>query len=87
MCVRPLQANFANDCEALSCLEINTVKGVCRSSAVNFIIDASPRDFEAALVNAVEQSGYRLRFRGYKAIPDPTTATGWNGPLVLADHP
>ena len=70
--------NFDYDCEDLVSLEINTKKGECRSSGVNFFIDVDPRDFEAALVNAVEHSGYRLRFRDFRPKPDPTTVTGWS---------
>ena len=35
------------------------------------------RDFESALVNAVDHSGHRLRHRSYLPIRDPSTPTGW----------
>ncbi len=39
------------------------VGGDCRSSAMNYPFTVDPRDFEAALVNAVNHAGHRLRWR------------------------
>jgi hypothetical protein len=35
------------------------------------------RDFEAALVNAVDHAGYRTPFRGYGPTPENGTETGY----------
>lgn len=82
-----LQANFKYNCEDLTSMQINTHSGQCRSSVVNFFIDVDPYDFEVALVNAVEHSGHRLRFRNYRPIADNNTETGWNGAWDLAPGP
>ncbi len=81
------QANFKYNCEDLTSMQINTHSGQCRSSVVNFFIDVDPYDFEVALVNAVEHSGHRLRFRNYRPIADNNTETGWNGAWDLAPGP
>jgi hypothetical protein len=57
-------------------MEVNIVNG-CRSHAVNFPFTVEPLLFEAALVNAVQHTGHRLRFRNIRPVADNSTATGW----------
>lgn len=74
-----LQINFDPnyDCESLTGLEGNWMGAYCRQALIHYRIKVGLRDFEAALVNAVDHAGYRIRFRGMKPHRDNSTATGW----------
>ena len=47
------------------------------AGVVNKGFRIDPRDFEAALVNAVQHAGYRLRFRDIRPRPVPGTLSGF----------
>ncbi len=51
--------------------------GSCRSHAIDYPFTIDPLEFEIALVNAVQHSGYRLRFRNQRPHRDNSTLTGW----------
>jgi hypothetical protein len=71
-----VQVYFENDCDKWTGMEINIVPG-CRSHAVNYPFTVDIQDFEAALVNAVQHAGYRLRYRNIRPVRDNSTKTGW----------
>ena len=70
------QAYAANNCSRIPSLEISTVP-VCYRHVTAVPLHVDPRIFEAALVNAVQHAGHRLRFRNMRPRPDNTTETGW----------
>ena len=51
---------------------------VCKRLAMSAHgLEVDPRDFEAAIVNAVNHAGYRVVFRNIKPTRSNTTKTGW----------
>lgn len=71
------EAFKSKGCHLVPAMEVLSGRQECRvyATAAPFMVD--PRDFEAALVNAVQHSGYRLRFRNIRPVPSNTTETGW----------
>ena len=67
---------FNNNCEQWTGMEVN-IASSCRSHAVDYPFAVDPLDFEAALVAAVDHTGYRLRYRNVGPHKDPSTKTGW----------
>ena len=72
-----MQLYFEHDCDDMTGMEINTLSGYCRSHAVNYPFTVDPWEFEVALVNAVEHTGHRLRYRDQRPRRDNSTKTGW----------
>ena len=75
--VARLQLHFERNCEDLTALEVNYKDGDCRDASTYYRIHVSVRDFEAALVNALEHAGHRTRFRGIVPQRDASSETGW----------
>ena len=71
-----LQDYQAANCSRVPALDVHTVSG-CSAHAIGSPVHVPPRVFEAALVNAVQHSGYRLRFRNMRPHRDNSTETGW----------
>jgi hypothetical protein len=79
MCVSDVQDyDFMSNCDSQSVMEINIKNAMCRNIVMNYMIDVDLRDFEAALVNAVEHSGHRTRFRNFHPVRNNATETGWS---------
>ena len=53
----------------------------------SFIVPVEPRDFEAALVKAVEHTDHRLRFRNLHLRPADDTSTGWQEYTITSSLP
>jgi hypothetical protein len=70
--------DFMAECDSQSVMNININSATCRNIVMNYMIDVNLRDFEAALVNAVEHSGHRIRFRNFHPVPNNATETGWS---------
>ncbi len=58
-------------------MDINTLSGYCRSHAINYPFLVDVDSFEHAIVNAVQHSGQRIRFRDMRPSPKNGTKTGW----------
>lgn len=50
-------------CEDMIGMQTNHVNVHCRTSSIYFRIHVSVRDFEAALVNALNHAGFRIPFK------------------------
>ena len=68
---------FKYNCDEVAGVAVSWRHPWCRAGTMNFAFRIEPRDFESALVNAVQHTGHRLRFRNMRPQKVAGTKTGY----------
>ncbi len=76
VCPRVVQIYMANNCDDVGSMEINKL-GTCRPDVMNYPFEVDVAAFEVALVNAVQRTNKRVRYRGIAPTHRNDTKTGW----------
>jgi hypothetical protein len=71
------QINFEKKCDDFDAWRLNYQDSQCRDSAIHYKMWVDVDEFEKALVNAVEHTGKRLRYRNWRPVRSNSTETGW----------